>query len=246
MVKLAETGRGDRHGLERLARGPGHGAPDLRRERRPVAGSFPRRGDARRHHRGRDRSGGGMIGLGARGLHAGGSSAPSACSRTRCDRQPCGARRLSGAEQRRARLAADHVQLHPGPRADVRHYHRRHRSIGRFAGLAHRRRRRALCQLRALQRLSADRRDAVVCLAVGAAAGWVNALPVVKLEPSAVHHDARDAEMALGAAFILSHGRPIALHEHGFQNTGIGIVFRPLTNALHLPSIPIPVSGCSS
>jgi ribose/xylose/arabinose/galactoside ABC-type transport system permease subunit len=38
-------------------------------------------------------------------------------------------------------------------------------------------------------------------------------------------------EMALGASFILSHGRPVSLQSAAFQNTGIGSVF----------GLPIPV-----
>ncbi|MGR4064637.1 MAG: ABC transporter permease [Vulcanimicrobiaceae bacterium] len=81
----------------------------------------------------------------------------------------------------------------------------------------------------------------LVMLAVGAAAGYVNALPVVKLNLPPFITTLAMLDMALGLSFILSHGRPVALNSPDFQNTGIGNLFQPLTNALHLPSIPIPV-----
>jgi len=81
----------------------------------------------------------------------------------------------------------------------------------------------------------------LVALAVGAAAGWVNALPVVRLNLPPFITTLAMLEMALGAAFILSHGRPVALQSGDFQNTGIGSFLGGVTNALHLPSIPIPV-----
>jgi ribose/xylose/arabinose/galactoside ABC-type transport system permease subunit len=81
----------------------------------------------------------------------------------------------------------------------------------------------------------------LVMLAVGAAAGYVNALPVVRLNLPPFITTLAMLDMALGLSFILSHGRPVALNSPDFQNTGIGNLFQPLTNALHLPSIPIPV-----
>ena len=81
----------------------------------------------------------------------------------------------------------------------------------------------------------------LAALAVGAAAGWVNALPVVKLNLPPFITTLAMLEMALGASFILSHGRPIALQSTDFQNTGIGSFLGGVTNALHLPAIPVPV-----
>lgn len=78
-------------------------------------------------------------------------------------------------------------------------------------------------------------------VAVGAAAGWVNALPVVKLNLPPFITTLAMLEMALGLSYILSHGRPIALQSGDFQNTGIGSFFGGLTTALHLPAIPVPV-----
>jgi len=81
----------------------------------------------------------------------------------------------------------------------------------------------------------------IVALGVGCAAGWVNALPVVRLNLPPFITTLAMLEMAVGAAFILSHGRPVALQSSDFQNTGIGSFFGGVTTALHLPNIPIPV-----
>ena len=81
----------------------------------------------------------------------------------------------------------------------------------------------------------------LVAVAVGAGAGWINALPVVKLNLPPFITTLAMLEMALGLSFILAHGRPVALHSADFQNTGIGSFFGGVTSALHLPSVPIPV-----
>jgi ribose/xylose/arabinose/galactoside ABC-type transport system permease subunit len=81
----------------------------------------------------------------------------------------------------------------------------------------------------------------IVAMAVGAAAGWINALPVVKLNLPPFITTLAMLEMALGAAFIVSHGRPVALTSTDFQNTGIGSFLSGVTSALHLPNIPVPV-----
>ncbi|HEY3677055.1 MAG TPA: ABC transporter permease [Candidatus Tumulicola sp.] len=81
----------------------------------------------------------------------------------------------------------------------------------------------------------------IVAVAVGAAAGWINALPVVRLGLPPFITTLAMLEMALGLSFILSHGRPVALQSGAFTNTGIGSFFGGVTSALHLPSIPIPV-----
>jgi putative xylitol transport system permease protein len=81
----------------------------------------------------------------------------------------------------------------------------------------------------------------IVTVAVGAAAGWINALPVVKLNLPPFITTLAMLEMALGASFILAHGRPVALQSTDFQNTGIGSFMGGVTSALHLPNIPVPV-----
>ena len=81
----------------------------------------------------------------------------------------------------------------------------------------------------------------IVAVAVGAAAGWINALPVVKLNLPPFITTLAMLEMALGASLILSHGRPVALRSTDFENTGIGSFLGGVTSALHLPSLPVPV-----
>lgn len=81
----------------------------------------------------------------------------------------------------------------------------------------------------------------IVALAVGTLAGWINALPVVRLNLPPFITTLAMLEMALGASFILAHGRPVALQTGDFQNTGIGSFLGGVTRTLHLPSIPIPV-----
>jgi ribose/xylose/arabinose/galactoside ABC-type transport system permease subunit len=81
----------------------------------------------------------------------------------------------------------------------------------------------------------------IVAVAVGAAAGWINALPVVRLGLPPFITTLAMLQMALGLSFILSHGRPVALESGAFTNTGIGSFLAPVTSALHLPNIPIPV-----
>jgi ribose/xylose/arabinose/galactoside ABC-type transport system permease subunit len=81
----------------------------------------------------------------------------------------------------------------------------------------------------------------LVAVGVGALAGWINALPVVKLNLPPFITTLAMLEMALGASFILAHGRPVALDSSDFQKTGIGSFLGSLTSAAHLPSIPVPV-----
>jgi ribose/xylose/arabinose/galactoside ABC-type transport system permease subunit len=80
-----------------------------------------------------------------------------------------------------------------------------------------------------------------VGLAAGALAGYVNALPVVKLNLPPFITTLAMLEVALGLSFIVAHGRPVALNSPDFQNIGFGSFLLPVTNALHLPNIPIPV-----
>jgi ribose/xylose/arabinose/galactoside ABC-type transport system permease subunit len=78
-------------------------------------------------------------------------------------------------------------------------------------------------------------------LAVGALAGYVNAVPVVRLNLPPFITTLAMLQVALGLSFILSHGRPVALNSADFQNTGLGSFLSPVTAALHLPNIPVPV-----
>jgi ribose/xylose/arabinose/galactoside ABC-type transport system permease subunit len=91
-----------------------------------------------------------------------------------------------------------------------------------------------------------------VGLALGAAAGWVNAVPVVKLNLPPFITTLAMMLIAEGFSFKLSHGRPIPLNSPDFQNTGIGFFLGPLFSSLHLPGLPNPiiwmlviVVGCS-
>ena len=81
----------------------------------------------------------------------------------------------------------------------------------------------------------------IVGLALGAAAGFVNAVPVVKLNLPPFITTLAMMLMAEGLSFKLSHGRPIPLDSGDFQNTGIGFFLGPLFGSLHLPGLPIPV-----
>ena len=78
-------------------------------------------------------------------------------------------------------------------------------------------------------------------LAVGAAAGYVNALPVVKLNLPPFITTFAMLEVTLGLSYILSHGRPVPLQSDAFSGVGFGSFLAPVTNALHLPAIPMPV-----
>jgi ribose transport system permease protein len=78
-------------------------------------------------------------------------------------------------------------------------------------------------------------------LTVGASAGYVNGLPVVKLNLPPFITTLAMMQIAMGLSYILSGGRPVALNVADFQNTGYGLFLGGLTGALHLPGIPIPV-----
>lgn len=81
----------------------------------------------------------------------------------------------------------------------------------------------------------------LVGLAVGAAAGYVNALPVVKLNLPPFITTFAMLEVTLGLSYIFSGGRPVALKSDAFNGIGFGSFLGPVTNLLHLPSIPMPV-----
>lgn len=68
-------------------------------------------------------------------------------------------------------------------------------------------------------------------VAVGAAAGFVNALPVVKLNLPPFITTLAMMQIALGISYIISSGRPVPLVTPIFQNVGIGYVL----------GVPIPV-----
>ncbi|MDE2482167.1 MAG: ABC transporter permease [bacterium] len=78
-------------------------------------------------------------------------------------------------------------------------------------------------------------------LAVGAAAGWVNAVPVVKLNLPPFITTFAMLEVTLGLSYIISGGRPVAVTSNAFEGVGFGSFLGNVTHALHLPSIPMPV-----
>lgn len=81
----------------------------------------------------------------------------------------------------------------------------------------------------------------LVGLAIGAGAGFVNAVPVVKLNLPPFITTLAMMLMAAGLSFKLSHGRPVPLESGDFQNTGIGFFLGPLFSSLRLPGLPIPI-----
>ncbi|MDQ2681016.1 MAG: ABC transporter permease, partial [Candidatus Eremiobacteraeota bacterium] len=78
-------------------------------------------------------------------------------------------------------------------------------------------------------------------LAVGALAGYINALPVVKLNLPPFITTLAMMLMAQGLSFKISHGRPIPLNSDAFQHIGFGSFLGGITDKLHLPGVPIPV-----
>jgi len=62
----------------------------------------------------------------------------------------------------------------------------------------------------------------IVGLAVGAAAGFVNAVPVVKLNLPPFITTLAMMQVALGLSYIASSGRPVPLNTTDFQKTGFG------------------------
>jgi ribose/xylose/arabinose/galactoside ABC-type transport system permease subunit len=81
----------------------------------------------------------------------------------------------------------------------------------------------------------------IVGIALGGLAGFVNAVPVVKLNLPPFITTLAMMQIASGLSYKLSHGRPIPLQSPDFQNTGIGFFLGPLFSAVHLPGLPVPV-----
>lgn len=78
-------------------------------------------------------------------------------------------------------------------------------------------------------------------IVVGAIAGWINSIPVVKLNLHPFITTFAMLGIAVGLSRIVSNGSPIELKSDAFSGVGSGTFLRPLTDALHLPSIPMPV-----
>jgi ribose transport system permease protein len=80
-----------------------------------------------------------------------------------------------------------------------------------------------------------------VGLAVGAAAGYINALPVVKLNLPPFITTLAMMQMARGLSYTLSQGRPIALRTSAFDGIGIGFVPGTAVPGIGFPGVPIAV-----
>jgi ribose/xylose/arabinose/galactoside ABC-type transport system permease subunit len=74
---------------------------------------------------------------------------------------------------------------------------------------------------------------------VGAAAGFINAFPVVRLGLPPFITTLAMMLVARGAAYELSHGRPIPLTSDSFNNTGTGFLLQGVLP--NVPGLPIPV-----
>lgn len=81
----------------------------------------------------------------------------------------------------------------------------------------------------------------VVGLAVGALAGYVNALPVVKLNLPPFITTLAMMQIALGASYIISSGRPVPLNSPAFGNLGYGGLFSGVTHVLDVQGNLYPV-----
>jgi len=81
----------------------------------------------------------------------------------------------------------------------------------------------------------------LVGLAVGCAAGFINAVPVVKLNLPPFITTLAMMLMARGLAFKLAHGRPVAVTSNAFDSIGTGFLFEGLLRPIGLPGIPIAV-----
>jgi ribose/xylose/arabinose/galactoside ABC-type transport system permease subunit len=78
-------------------------------------------------------------------------------------------------------------------------------------------------------------------LAVGALAGYINSVPVVRLNLPPFITTLAMMLMALGLSYKLSHGRPVGLNSTDFQNIGIGTFLGPLFDKTSIPGVPIVV-----
>ena len=81
----------------------------------------------------------------------------------------------------------------------------------------------------------------LVGIAVGAAAGLVNAIPVVKLNLPPFITTLAMLQIARGLAYKIAHGRPIPLNSDAFNGMGIGYVGSGLMQPLGLPGLPVAV-----
>jgi ribose/xylose/arabinose/galactoside ABC-type transport system permease subunit len=81
----------------------------------------------------------------------------------------------------------------------------------------------------------------LVGVAIGGLAGFVNAIPVVKLNMPPFITTLAMMLMARGLAYNLSHGTPIAIETNAFSLTGTGYIFDGLRASTGFPGIPVAV-----
>jgi ribose/xylose/arabinose/galactoside ABC-type transport system permease subunit len=81
----------------------------------------------------------------------------------------------------------------------------------------------------------------LVGVAIGSLAGFVNALPVVKLNMPPFITTLAMMLMARGLAYNISHGTPIAITTDAFSLTGTGYIFDGLRASTGFPGIPVAV-----
>lgn len=81
----------------------------------------------------------------------------------------------------------------------------------------------------------------VVGVAVGGAAGFVNAVPVVRLNLPPFITTLAMMLIARGLAYKVAEGRPIPVNSDAFNGMGIGYIFGALGAPLGMPGIPIAV-----
>jgi ribose/xylose/arabinose/galactoside ABC-type transport system permease subunit len=81
----------------------------------------------------------------------------------------------------------------------------------------------------------------LVGIGAGAAAGAVNAAPVVKFNLPPFITTLAMMLMARGLAFLYSGGRPIEIDNNAYNWLGTGLLLPSLSNVLHIPGIPIPI-----
>ena len=79
----------------------------------------------------------------------------------------------------------------------------------------------------------------LVGLGVGGLAGFINALPVVRLGLPPFITTLAMMLVARGAAYELSHGRPVPLTSDAFNTTGTGFLLHDMVAGV--PGLPIPV-----
>ncbi len=81
----------------------------------------------------------------------------------------------------------------------------------------------------------------LVGIAIGGLAGFVNAIPVVKLNMPPFITTLAMMLMARGLAYNISHGTPIAIETDAFTLTGTGYIFDQLRASTGFPGIPVAV-----